>query len=466
MRLGVTRLALAALAAGYAAAAAGQVPDRDEYAWHFPLDIVAPGEFQALDVPFEVYRSVTDPELRDLGVYNAAGRAVPRTFERPEEQVEMLETRAPLGVLPLYGEISEAALRLQLLMQIDEPGTSLKFQSELPEPADPQLQLRALIVDLREHDDRISALEFSGSGAPGGFIGTVIIEDGYDLASWAPLAQGMLADLAYEEARIEQKRIDVDRQPGDYLRVTWRGMPSGWRPESMTAIRRELGPAAEREWLEIPPVERSEDGRSFIYALDGYPPVDRVDLAFPGGRGVVRASVEVRDGPEDEWRQRHDDMFYRIAPSGNELVSSPAVLKPTRSTQWRVQLRSGQVDGDLRLRLGWRPDRLLFLAQGEAPFSLASGRARDQLEQFPQDRQMGDGALFSMLEQAGEPGLATIGARRIGAGEQALTEVRRWGWRTVLVWTGLLAAVGLVGFLVWALLREERARQTTPTIDP
>jgi hypothetical protein len=109
--------------------------------------------------------------------------------------------------------------------------------------------------------------------------------------------------------------------------------------------------------------------------------------------------------------------------------------------------------GSVQLQLGWRPDRLTFLAQGEGPFELVCGRARDRLEDFPQQSLLGDDAIFAVLEQSGQAGQAILGARQDLAGASALTP-GGVSWRTLLLWAGLTGAVSLAGWMVYSLLRE------------
>lgn len=434
--------------------AIAQLADRDDYAWHFPLAVPEAGEYQSVDVPLAVYRSTQDPHLRDLGIYNAAGQAVPRRVERPNDDAEVRESRRSLGLIPLYGEIAESQRRLNILMQLDEPGASLQFRSVVPDPVEPGQQLQALIVDMRGHEDPIAELELTWSGAGDGFIGTVMVEQGDDLGEWHPLAQGTVAELAFEAARIEERRIGVGQPVARYLRVRWRDMPDGWRPATITAIHLDHGPAPERDWLELEPSETGGDGREFAFDAGGHLPVDRLELVLPGRNGVVRAAFYAREDNSAPWRHVHEGVFYRVHTAGTLLASGADTMPTLRAAQWRVRLLSGQINGAPVLRLGWRPDRLRFLAQGDAPFTLAVGRARDHAEQFPQQRLMGDRALFSMLEKTGEPAMASLGERRPGAGMAALEPASEWSWKTVLVWIGLFAAVGFVGYLVISLLRE------------
>lgn len=447
---------LAALVIAANAAADNEIPGQDEYAWSFPIRIEQPAEFMATVIPLEVYRSVTDPGLRDLGVYNRSGHAVPRIIRQPRETVDDIEYPTPLGMVPLYGELQASQERLRLLMQSNAAGTTLQFDSNIAEPLDPSLELRAVIVDLRDIENAFQALEFEWAVEATGFIGNVTIDEGDDLARWRRLAEGTLAELEFEGTRIEQRRIELPRESGDFLRITWREMPRDWRLEAVTGIRREAGPEHAREWITLDPIERSEDGRSFIFDIGGYPPVDRVDLQLPGQNVAVRAAIDLSHRKESGWLRAHEGLFYRVSRSGHEISSKPARQGRGRAERWRVTILSGQVAGDVQLRLGWLPEQLLFLSQGEPPFMLASGRARDRVERFPQDRLLGDKAIFSMLDRAGEPGTAMVGARIEAAGAMVMKDARTWTWRTIAVWIGLVAAVLLVGWLAWSLMRETK----------
>ena len=437
-------------------AAADEVAPTNTYAWHFPLEVEPGAEFLAAELPLSVYRSVTDSALRDIGVYNASGVAVPRLVSRQMPDTEVFETRLPLGMVPLYGEVEESDRRLRLLMKLHEAGTTLEFNSSLPDAEAGQVELNAVIADLREYEGKLNALEFVWSRESPGFIGRVTIEDSADLASWRSLAHGTLADLEFQGTHIEQRRIEIGRQPQDYVRVRWNDMPQGWKPETLVAVSAGDVPEMAREWLELEASETSQDGRSHVFDLEGYPPVDRLQLVLDGNNTVVRATLEARHNGDSFWQATHHGLFYRVTRAGNEVTAPAAEIAPTRAAQWKVQIVAGQLDAPLRLRLGWKPERLLFLAQGDAPFTLATGRAHDRFDRFPQQRLMGDTAIFDMLQSAGDPGQAHVGARQQGAGGEALVATRPFSWKTAAIWAGLIIAVGFVAWLVVSLLREER----------
>ncbi len=447
-------------------AMAAEVPSRDAYAWRYALSVDTAAEFLAADVPLDLYLGVTDPGLRDAGVYNADGMAVPRIFDYPELPDNTTEHVTPLGLVPLYGSIGKAPEQLRLLMQQGASGTTLQLDTQTPaadpDSDPPQAPLTAYIVDLRDVDEPFDALAFDWPELANGFIGTVTVEHSNDLKNWRRLVQGSLADLHYADTHIEQKQLPLRRAADDYLRIRWRDMPSGWQLQGIAGIRNQQGPAARREWLELAPVETHENGREFVFDAGGYLPVDRVNLLLPGANVVVRASIRFRHDADDSWRNAHQGLFYHVSRAGHEVSSPAAELSRTRAGQWQVRIESGAINGTpvpnaeagLRLQIGWRPERLLFVAQGPAPFELVSGRALDRLDGFPQETRLGDTAIFQLLQDAGEPGQATIGSRELLAGAPALSVGAAQNWRVALVWAALIGGVLLVGWLVLSLLRE------------
>jgi hypothetical protein len=445
---------------------AGELPDRDEYAYGFPLVVSGDADYFALDVPLEVYRSVTDTQLRDIGVYNGEGQPVPRQVERPAAATERSEREILLGLIPLYGGQAEQSEQLRLLLLQDSDRTRLELDTERVDAEEPRQALTGYLVDAREMEHTLQALALSWPPLAEGFISTVRLETSDDLQHWRHLGSAALADLQFEETRIEQKRLPLTRAISDYLRISWREMPEGWRLDAVSGFYAGESPPLARRWLELDSVsEDGEPGESAAviqFHAGGYPPVDSVGVLLPEDNVVLRASIHYRPAGQDNWRQAYNGVFYKLSRQGNTVQSPAAAIGngrsgPIRAAHWQVRIESGRTAGPVRLQLGWRPDRLLFLAQGTPPFELAAGRAQDALQQFPQEAVLGDSRLFTILRETGEPGDASLGARRIIAGEAGLAISETVSWKVVLVWAGLIAAVLVVGWLVYSLVRENRA---------
>jgi len=433
-----------------------ELPDREEYAYRFSLKTHGDSEFFALDIPLQVYRSVSDSALRDAGIYNADGQPVPRIFEHPVPDDTGIEQQAALGLVPLYDRQADQPEQLRMLLHQHAGETTLALDSQAAPARDGEQKLTAYIVDLRELEHVLEALEFDWQLLPQGFIGTVRIEDSDDLRHWRKLGVSTLAELQYNETRIEQRRVSLERKVSDYLRISWKDLPEAWSLNALAGIYTEQGAPAAREWLNLDSTQPGETDREYLYDGGGYLPADRVNVVLPDDNVVVRASIFHRRNEQDRWRLAHNGIFYNITRQGNALRSPAAAVTFVRAGQWKIRIDSGMTTGPVQLQLGWRPDRLVFLAQGSPPFELITGRALDRLEQFPQETVLGDSAIFSMLRDSGEAGDATLGAREIIAGPDRLEIAKTKTWRVLLLWLGLSGAIALVGWLVLSLVRDMR----------
>jgi hypothetical protein len=433
---------------------AEDLPARNDYAYGFDLVTQGDFEFFSVDVPIAVYQSVSDPDLRDAGVYNASGQPVPRVFEHPTDNDVDVEHQLALELVPLFGEQAELPDQLRILFHQDADGTRLEVGSGKPSGEQQSgAPVTAYIVDARDLDFTLEALVFTWPRQQKGMIGRVRVEDSDDLQHWRNLGSATLAELQLETSSIEHNRVELTKKPRDYLRISWRHLPDTWKLEKVTGIYSERG-AVNRNWLTLDSVADPDAEREYLFDANGYPPTDRINVLLPDENVVVRASIYYRQGQEDGWRLAHSGIFYNINRQGSNLQSLAETVGVQRANQWRVRIDSGMTTGPIQIQLGWRPDRLVFLAQGTPPFELVAGRAKDRIERYPQQSLLGDSAIFGMLRETGQQGVATLGTRVVIAGQQRLKIREGSVWKTILLWGGLSAAVLLVGWLVFSLNRE------------
>ncbi len=435
---------------------AQELPSADDYAYAFPLTVKGSTEFFELDVPVGFYRSVSDPPLRDAGVYNANGQPVPRIFEHPAGAENDIEEQLTLGAVPLHVDVLEQPEQLRLLLQQAGTGINLKLEATEAGEIPSNRSLKAYIVDVRDLEHEIVALVFSWPKQSQGFIGRVTVEHGDNLQHWRRLGSASLAALEYDETRIVQNRVELSGKVSDYLRISWRNMPDDWRLDAVTGVYTSQGHSATRDSVTLDSTAQGDTSREFLFDADGYPPVDRVNLILPGDNVVIRASIFSRQNDKGRWRLAHKGLFYNISRQGESLQSIPARIPVSRASQWKVKLDSGVTTDPVQIQLAWQPDRLVFVAQGSPPFELVAGRAQDRLQQFPQEALLGDRSIFKMLRESGQAGVAALGAREVRAGPDRLEVAATKPWRVALLWAGLVGAVLLVAWLVYSLMRDMR----------
>jgi len=429
------------------------VPAIDSYAYGWPINPAAPADFYEFELPFEVYRAATDPSLRDVGVYNAAGDPVPRLISAPAQPDAAPDEPVALSPLPVRAPPDAPVSAMRFALERSDGGTSVRIEGGVPGSDAGALVLRAYIADLGEPTDRLRALDIEWPREIEPLITQLTIEGSEDLDRWSVIGSGTIAGLRQDQSNIERHRIEVQGRRIRYLRLGWRTVPDGWQVTRLTAHYSQAAPEPEREWLTLTPQGRDKADGGHLYEVGGAPMFDRLALKLPAENSLVRATVHCWPAGLDQWKAVHNGLFYRLRRDGSSLSSEPVAHAPLRCARWKVVVERGDPETSPALRLGWRPDRVLFIAQGAGPWRLVAGSAADAASDFPQVRRFSDPGMRKLLEAAGPVGGAALGARMELGGASSLAPSRTPEWRRWLLWLGLAAGVLLVGGMAWRLAR-------------
>lgn len=451
-------LAAAALA-GLASAQDDLAPPRPgDYAYAWPVEVRTPSDFYELDVPLEVYRTVVDPSLRDLGVFDERDRVQPRLVSPPPAAEAQPDEAVPLSLLPVRAPAGTALSDLRFTLEQQTGAVRLRVEGLPVGTVERPLALVAYLADMGKEHARLRALELAWPQSIEPLIATVTVEGSLDLDHWAVIGRGTVAGLRQDAATIERRRVAVNTQQARYLRLTWQGAPAGWQLTGLTAKYSRAAPEPGRDFQVLRSTGSDPADRGFLYDLGGAPMVDRVAVELGADNALLRASLHCRNATRDPWVRVHEGLFYRLRRDGNALASEPAEIAPRRCRYWKARIERGARDVAPALRLGWRPDRVLFMAEGAGPWRLAAGSARDAAHGFPQER-YADAGMRDLAKQA-TVGAATLGAREELAGAAALELPKRPDWRRWALWLGLVAGVLLVAGMAFRLAR---ARGAPPT---
>jgi hypothetical protein len=217
---------------------------------------------------------------------------------------------------------------------------------------------------------------------------------------------------------------------------------------------------ADRREVSVRGVLDETDPGDWRFDLGGPFPADRVRLELAETNALVQGDLRSRPNPESDWRYRARGLFFRLELSGEPVTGEPISLDRTVADRyWRFEPASGGgTDVAPALVLGFVPHELLFLARGEGPFLLAYGAA-----EVPAAEQAVD-ELIRALETTGDQhggGAQTAAEAEIGEaftlrGPEALEPPP--DYRRVLLWTVLVAGVGLIGLMVlrlWSRMSSE-----------
>lgn len=417
-----------------------------DYARQWPLTLAtpaAPAHEVLLDAA--VYRWMHDRAGRDVDVLDARGEPQPSLLAPPPAAtVRRARVALPYFTLPvLTGDFSAS----RLVAETDTAG-QLRRVELVGGVEVPGMPNEALLLDLAPARGTITALEFHWQPSAAVDRGYAV-EASDDLQQWSPVQlRGRLVDLAEGGRRLVRRRLDFDVPPrARFLRLSPEADGRRLHLHRVDAVvARPVGPTV--RWLSLDAQARGAAG-GHVYRTEGRLPVQHVDLRLPG-TGAMRWRLESRDGADAEWRMRASGRAFDVPAGTGRRRSAPVVLPaPVRDRGWRL-VPLDRAGGAPALRLGYRPERLVFLAQGTPPYRLVAGSAHVRRVDAPVD------AVIDELRRthgAGwKPSAARHGPSRMLAGEAALAPRRDW-----TAWT-LWAVLGL-GVLVIAgfslrLLRE------------
>jgi hypothetical protein len=195
----------------------------------------------------------------------------------------------------------------------------------------------------------------------------------------------------------------------------------------------------------------------YRYDLAAALPVEALKLELGSDNSIATVQIASRDAEGAIWSQHANFTAFRLH-QGERVIDNDAIQldASTPSRRWFVRA-TPPLDRAPDLRVAWRPQRFVFLAQGHGPYRLIAGSATARRADYPIDIALAE--LRSRLGNDWQPPLAQLGARATLAGATALAapppQTER-DWKTGLLWAVLVAAAGLIGALALSLLRQPK----------
>lgn len=423
-----------------------------DYAVQWPVDAGGDAAAYVLELDASVLQHVTRADLRDLAVFNADGEPVPFAPWPPEGTDDVLLEPVPWLRVPLPAEGQPESLALRLERDADGRlrGLDLRTNDASPPPAG----RHDLLVDRGEEPPAVSALHVTladDAALPVNLRVRVSSSD--DLVDWSSLASGQpLVALDDNGLRIERLKLEIGRTDARYLRLSIEN-DGHWPALAGLQTGRHLRSGDERPWqlVTLPGVAVADQPGVFDYTSPGPMAVERVDVELPTNNAVAAVQVTARDHAEDWWRPVTGFIAFRLGSNGDEVRHVEPAVHLHRERQWRVTSQPA-LTRPPELRLRYRPERFVLLAQGPRPYVLVAGSVRAQREDYP--------VKAALAASSAAPAVATLGVMSDAGGSAALAPKRGEDWQRWLLWA--ILAVGAALVLVVALKVLRQPNQSSP----
>lgn len=453
------RLALAGLALLWAAtanASGAEQPHRQRA----PVTVMQPGSFVQLELPPTTWAHSRQPGLADLRLLDARGERVPFALLPAREPQSVDDERLrPATLYPLPPRRTPGAALgspVEVLVQGDRIHVRRLAGSAAAGPEAP-----GWLIDLGERprgEPAPRSLRLAWSG-PGSFSATFDADTSATLREWRPAGSGQLLALQAAAGPLVQREWLLPPGGDRFLRIVWREPAAAPRLTGAEAVslrpretpldpptRLVLDPAPEPAGTAEPPKQ------ALHFDLGGALPLRSFDLELPPGTRVLPLRLQGRSHADEAWRPLASTVVYRLQREGTESRSPPLVLNATaRYLRVVVDERSAMPEPALtRAVLLAALPRLVFAAQGTAPYTLLAGSPDATAGALP------PATLVPTLEdERARFGRAELGpwAEDAAAAQADDQRQRQAALRPWMLWAVLLAGVIGLAAMVWRLLQ-------------
>lgn len=420
----------------------------DDFARGLRVEPGGAAPVQAVELPREVYQVATRVDLADVRVFNGLGEELPHAIVRIAAPAPRQRQRgAPL--YPVHGT-ADAPLDGLIVEVLPSPAGG-ETRVITRRGTAQQRPLRAYVVDLQALEDAAQGITFFWPDDVDDFVAHIRLETSDDLERWSPWGrEATIAHLRYAENTLRRDAIELPPRTSRYARLTWRGAVV---PPPLDSIRVTTGTPGliNRAWARLEGT--STAAHLFAFDQEGLLPVDRVAVELPQVNTLARVVIESARSPAGPWAHRFGGLAYRILLDGQEVTTDAVDVPTTADRHWRI--RADPAGGGIgseppALRIGWVPQRLLFVPRGDGPFTLAFGSAAARTAAFAPEE------LLNLVPTAsGAHEEATIqGASFELGGSARLVPDRRIRWSQIVLWAVLFLGAALLATMTVRLLRQ------------
>jgi len=462
------RLVAAALIACAMRAVAANLPT--DYAYVFPIqtpthDSNDSSSAWRVELTPEVYRWTQDVDLRDLEIFNAENHPVPFARLAVEPAAKTEEQSKSLPVLELPASAKTIPGDLRLIIDRDAQGRLRRLDAG--EQSTASSTSGDWLLDASALDRAIDRIVLSWREPASGIVARFAVDASDDLQNWRNSGTATVLALEQQGARLERREIPLGGVRAKYLRL--RRLDDGiaivgLRAEARSVERTRALPA--REWVDAqataaPADEAAPRGVTrFDYTLAAALPVDiaRIELASDNALAPISVSARTSETASTPWIRIGGLTAFRLRQGGETLRNDDIDIRAAqRLRAFRIESTTTLTEPP-HLTLGYRPDSLVFLAEGSGPYVLAAGSAQAKHAEYPIEPALA--SLRASLGKDWQPPIAKLGAAQTSGGDNAMrAPPAPVPWRRWLLWGILIGGALLIAGLALSLLRGAKPPQ-------
>ncbi|HEY4293989.1 DUF3999 family protein [Luteibacter sp.] len=430
------------------AALAAHAEAPPSFAVSYPLSLQAGAKAYVVELPLNAYAWASrDAGLGDVVVIDAKDRQVAAGLYAPAAPTAHPVTLdAPLLAVPqsANGVAGAHILRSTNGDIVIEPGAAAATVAA----SDWLFDARQPVAPER--------LAFAPSGRDVDL--RIDVDASSDLQEWTALVRGAtVVTLGQGDGAVDARVVKLSGDPARYYRVhvargeaPWADVAGFSVTLSGTAEDAATKDEAARRWLDLASTATVQRGQGvdYDYRLPAALPVTALRVKLGKGDTVARFDAIAVEGTMSG--EQLGTLVVTPPRTGDD--HDPLDVVPGRRDVLRLHSATPLREPP-HLLVGWQPDRIVFLPEGDGPYRLLVGSHSARRAAWP----IAD-AIAALRKDAGpawRPGQATTGNLQELAGRTALDASQApFDWTRPLLWVVLLLGAALVAGMAASLLRK------------
>lgn len=445
------------------------------YSHALPLTVTGKEALVQLRLPKDVYLNSRSTALNDLRLFDRSGISVPFALTLPETQALVSVRLLPVAIFPLLAADRGGNANPGLDIRTSADGTLVSVNTRAVSSAAAPARLSALVLDMRASASdgtaappQISALRLTLPQDISNYTARIELEVSDDLKQWDSLGESVISWMTNADTKaLANDRFEFDARSFRYARISWRE----GTPVTFAAIG-----AEERSQTDVLPIMDSitlapQPGKfagDLVYRSAVAIPVRALGLQFSQQNVVAPAVMgryvqlpSIKKGGANRWdfEPAFSATFYKITQPGRTRTSGEIAFRDTHFDQWVLRPMTA-LTTQPSLHIAWQPASMVFLANGNGPYTVAVGSAGARAAHVDislvapgfTKRELAslEQAVAGPIQQQGEVSATPSVADAAGSSAQQ---------RLAILWAVLVLGVIVLGFMAKVLLGQMRAER-------
>lgn len=406
----------------------------DGFALTLPIKPSEDKGVHRIELPPVAVAALQRDDAGDVRILDRAGRPLSLALADTASRAEGLRS-VPLEAMPIA--MPRPGKKAAVSVRVDQETQSVTVDAVDQEAAAETHPAAALLFDTRKLDDPVLALDLEAT-LPKGVLVEVSVAASGDLKSWEPLGSKVLLGTAVDpDLRIAMPGLPLTDR---YVRLSWQ-VADGVKIKGAKAVTARIPPP--RPMVFATKGAELDDDRTLRFHVPLGVTLIGVRITGQTGEGIVPLALSGRNSAEEPWQP--------LAQGALRNGSTAQLDFPTiHLNEYRViaDPRSPGFANIPRVELLTAPIVVLAAFNGNPPYTLKAGNAAAKSAYFERSELLGrprsDAALPEAQVSAGPAAPLNISASTDGG----------FGLRKLALWAALLAAVAVLGFAAWRLMRQ------------